>query len=256
MKKIIITGASSGIGKALAEHLALLGHQIIAVGRNQSALETLQQHHPKNITAVVADINKKEDRQKIKMRLNENDKGIFLVHNAGIAEPKLLAELTEEDWDNHYNTNMRSPLFLTQLLLPYLANGGRVLNISTGLAHRPMIAMAAYGVSKGALFLLKEYFNVELKEKNIAFASAMPGVVDTPIQNSLRNKDLEEFPAANIFKQFFQRNELLSPETVAKFLSWLLLNVDNEKFSTSEWDIYDSTHHNEWAKSGEINKPT
>lgn len=252
MKKIIITGSSSGIGKALAAHLASLGHQIIAVGRNQQALEELQKQYPDHIKIVIADINNKEDQLQIKAALNPNETGVFLVHNAGIATPRLISEMSEEEWDQHYLTNVRSPLFLTKLLLPHLKNGGRVLNISTSLAHKSMAAMSAYGVSKCALFMLKEYFNIEFKENNIAFASAMPGVVDTPIQEKMRTNDSKIFPEVEIFKGFFQRGELLPPSTVAKFLSWLLLNVENEKFIKGDWDIYDSSHHAEWAKLGEI----
>jgi benzil reductase ((S)-benzoin forming) len=252
MTTIIITGASSGLGKALAEHLASKEHQVIAVGRNQVALEELQQGYPNNIKMVVADINIQEDRLKIKAALNPSETGVFLVHNAGLATPKLIQEITEEEWDLHFSTNLRSPLFLTKLLLPHLKNGGRVLNISTGLAHKSMVAMSAYGVSKGGLFLLKEYFNTELNKNDIVFASAMPGIVDTPIQEKIRTTDSESFPAVDIFKGFFQRGELLSPATVAKFLAWLLFKVEDKKFIEGDWDIYNTSHHSEWANSGEI----
>jgi benzil reductase ((S)-benzoin forming) len=250
-KTIIITGASSGIGKSLAEYLASLQHHVIAVGRNQIALEELKQLYPENIKIVVADINNKDDQLKIKEALDLKETGIFLVHSAGIATPRLLSEITEEEWDQHYLTNVRSPLFLTKLLLPYLKNGGRVLNVSTGLAHTPLTAMSAYGVSKSALFMLKEYFNVELKN-SIAFASAMPGVVDTPIQMNLRSCDSGDFPAVELFKGFYSRGELLHPRTAAKFLSWLLLDVESEKFIKGDWDIYDKSHHAGWAKPGEV----
>jgi benzil reductase ((S)-benzoin forming) len=245
-KTIIITGASSGIGYALAKHLSFLDHQIIAVGRQQQSLEELKLHNPHKIKIVVADINKKEDQLKIKESLTPKTKGTFLIHNAGIATPRLLSEISEEEWDQHYLTNIRSPLFLTKLLLPYLENGGRVLNISSGLAHKPLAGMSAYGVSKCALLMLKECFNTEFKDKNIVFASAMPGIVDTPIQEKIRSCDPEIFPAVDIFKKFFQRGELLSPMIVAKFLSWLLLNTSDEKYIQGDWDIYHESHHSEW----------
>jgi len=169
-----------------------------------------------------------------------------------VATPRLLADISEEEWDQHYLVNLKAPVFLTKLLLPHLKNGGRVLNISTGLAHAPMSAMSAYGVSKAALYMLKEYCNVELKDQEIVFASAMPGVVDTPIQEHLRSYDTARFPAAEVFHGFLQRGELLQPATAAKFLSWLLLEVDDEKFTKADWDIYDASHHNSWAKLGEV----
>ncbi len=249
---IIVTGASSGIGKALAEHFAAFNHNVIAVARRKEMLEELQKLYPDNIKVVVADITKNEDRLKIKNAIEPNTTGVFLVHNAGIAIPRKFSELTEEEWDQHYLVNTKAPIFLTKLLLPNLKNGGRVLNVSTGLAHNSMPAMSAYGVSKSALYMWKEYCNVELKDQGISFGSAMPGVVDTAIQQEMRSYDSLRFPAVGAFQGFHQRDELLKPETVAKFLSWLLLKVDNESFMKKDWDIYTVSHQAEWAAPGEV----
>jgi short-subunit dehydrogenase len=251
-KTIIVTGASSGIGKALAEHLAAFNHKVIAVARRKDMLEELLKLYPDNIKIVVADITKNEDRLKVKNAIDPNETGVFLIHNAGIATPRKLAELSEEEWDQHYLVNTKAPIFLTKLLLTNLKNGGRVLNISTGLAHNSMAAMSAYGVSKSALYMWKDYCNVELKDQAIAFGSAMPGVVDTAIQQEMRSYDSIRFPAVEAFKGFHQRDELLKPETVAKFLSWLLFKVERESFIKDEWDIYNVSHQTEWAASGEV----
>ena len=251
-KTIVITGASSGIGFALAEYLASLGHHVIAVARRPESLETLQRSFPFNITPVIADVTQPNDRLAIKNALTPEDTGIFLIHNTGVASPRLLSEISEEEWEQHYLTNTKTPLFLTQLLLPHLKNGGRVLNISSGLAHTSSPAMGAYGISKAALLMMKEYFNTELNDQGIRFASAMPGVVDTPIQTYLRSCDSKRFPAVNSFHGFFQRGELLQPKTATKFLSWLLLQVDDEQFTQGDWTIYDVPHHQHWALPGEV----
>jgi len=251
-KTIIITGASSGIGEALAKHLASLNHHVIATGRNEVALEKLQNLYPENIKTVVADLMNSEDWIKIHDAIDPTASGIFLVHNAGIASPKLLSEISEEEWDAHYLTNTKAVVFLTQLLLPYLKNGGRVLNISTGLAHNTLPAMAAYGVSKAATYMWKECCNAELNDQEIYFGSVMPGVVDTPIQRKLKLFDPKEFPAVEIFKGFSERDELLDPSTVAKFLSWLLFDVDSSQFVVGDWNINDTSHHPYWAESNEI----
>ncbi|EKD72826.1 MAG: short-chain dehydrogenase/reductase SDR [uncultured bacterium] len=251
-KTIIITGASSGIGEALARHLAALNHNVIAVGRNKKALEELQKSYSQNIKIVVADITKNEDQLKINNALDAKDTGVFLVHNAGVAAPQMLVNLSEEEWDKHYLTNVKAPIFITKLLLPHLRNGGRILNISTGLAHAALIGMTSYGVSKASLFMWKEYCNAELNSEGIVCGSAMPGVVDTRIQEELRKYNLDVFPSANIFRGFFQRDELLPPATAAKFLTWLLFEVKNEKFMKGDWDIYDVSHHQHWVASGEV----
>ena len=252
MKKIIITGASSGIGKALTEHLSSLGHHVIAVARRREPLEILQKSYPSTISVVVADITQSNDRLKIKEVLTPQDTGSILIHNAGIAVPRLMAKISESEWDQHYLTNIKAPLFLNQLLLPNLKDGGRILSVSSGLAHTAAPGMAAYGVSKAALFKLKDYCNTEFKQYGVHCGSAMPGVVDTKIQTHLRSCDSKQFPAVDTFHGFFQRGELLKPKTAAKFLSWLLLQVDDEQFTQSDWNIYDEWHHRSWAKLGEV----
>jgi len=251
-KTIVITGASSGIGRALAEHFASINFQVVAIARRKEKLDELEALYPNHITSVVADITKAEDRVKIQNALRPNDSGIYLVHNAGIATPKKLSELTEEEWDEHYLVNTKAPIFLTKLLLPNLINGGRVLNVSTGLAHKSLAAMSAYGISKSALYMWKEYSNAEFNEQGILFASAMPGVVDTPIQRAMRSYDPSHFPAVHVFQGFFQRGELLKAETAAKFLSWLLLSVDDESFIKDDWDINNPLHQAKWAAPGEV----
>ena len=201
---------------------------------------------------MIADITKSEERAKIKAILTEQDTGCILIHNAGIAHPQLIESMTEEAFDSHNTLHVKAPLFLTQLLLPHLKNGGRILQISSGLAHHSMSAMSAYGISKAALLRLKDYFNEEFKQLQIYCGSAMPGVVDTPIQTELRACSASQFPSVNTFNGFFQRGELLKPKTAAKFLSWLLLNVENERFTQDDWNIYDQKHHIYWAESGEV----
>lgn len=251
-RTIVVTGASSGIGRALAQHLASLGHTVIAVARNEQSLLSLKALHPSSIDIVVADITEHNDRIKIKSAIKPDEKGIILIHNAGVAVPQLLDELSEEHWNNHYQTNAKAPIFLTSLLMPFLRNGGRVLNVSTGLAHMTMPAMSAYGVSKSALYHWKEFCNVEYKNQDVLFASAMPGIVDTTMQEYLRKCDPKDFPATGVFKGFHDRNELLSPETVAKFFTWLVLESSDEAFTKGEWDIYDLSHRKLWAAPGEI----
>lgn len=251
-KTIVITGASSGIGRALSIQFAQLGHRVIAIARDKKSLQTLQQSFPLNIEIVAADITKNADRLRVKEVFSKDERGIFLIHNAGIAVPQLVTELSETLWEQHMALNLKAPLFLTKLLFPHLKEGGRILNISSGLAHNSMPAMAPYGISKAALLMMKEYFNTEFKLTNICCGSAMPGVVDTAIQTNLRAFSEKEFPSVETFRGFFHRSELLQPKTAAKFLSWLLLTQNDTCFSEGDWNIYDVWHHKHWAYPGEV----
>jgi len=93
-----------------------------------------------------------------------------------------LDSITEIHWQQHFQINVEAPVLLTNLLLEHL-RGGRVLVISSSLAHRPAGALTAYGASKAAMLTLKNSWNAEFNQKyNILFARAQPGTVDTPIQ--------------------------------------------------------------------------
>lgn len=251
-KTLIITGASSGIGRALAKHLASLGNNVIAVARRKKELEELQSLYPQNIQIVTADITQEEGRIRVKQALPANAAGIYVVHNAGIALANLLGELSEEEWEKHYKINVTAPFLLTKILLPHLKNGGRVLHISTSLAHNPLAGVAAYGTSKAALYMLKEYCNAEFNDQGIYFGSVLPGAVNTPIQEKIRSYGPEQFPSVKTFQDFLKHGELLSPETVSKFITWLLLNVEANQFIADEWNIYDTSHHKHWSLPGEV----
>lgn len=251
-KLFLITGASSGIGKALSVHLASQNHKIIAVARRQSELEELKKLYPTLIEIVVADITNNDGQLKIKQAIPKDTTALYLVHNAGIALPRLIEDISEKEWDQHFSVNLKAPFFITKLLLPYLKNGGRVLHVSTGLAQQALPGFLAYGVSKAAFYSLKEYCNAELNSKGIFFSSVRPGAVDTDAQQLIRNCDSKRFPNVNKFRDFHTNGKLLKPSTIANFLCWILLQVDDENFIKSEWNIYDTTHHRYWANSDDI----
>jgi len=142
---------------------------------------------------------------------------------------------------NKYNID--APLFLTQLLLNKLSNG-RVLNISSGAAHFPVTGWAAYCVSKAALSMLTRCW--QLESSQIAFASVMPGIIDTSMQAKIRSAKNMSPEKLDFFKRLKQDNLLLAPATVAAFLCWLLLDIDTSNYVSKEWDIYDTSHHSAW----------
>lgn len=249
---VVITGAGTGIGQALAIKLANNGYEVLGIGRRLELLQKTQEHNPTKIHVLQADISQVSDREKIVEQVAKINKKICIVHNAAMAEPiTLLKNLSLEDWRQHQAVNIEAPLFLTQILLPYLKNG-RVLHISSGLAHYAMAGVGAYCISKAALHMLYLCYSEELKEFNIAVGSARPGVVDTPMQGVLRNQDKTELPQVENFIHFKESNALILPEDVADFLSWLLFKTRNEEFSAKEWDIADKSHHAQWLKNKNI----
>jgi benzil reductase ((S)-benzoin forming) len=122
--------------------------------------------------------------------------------------------------------------------------GGRVLHIGTGAAHFPVTGWAAYCVSKAALAMLTRCWQLESRE--IAFASVMPGIIDTDMQAFIRQAKFMDTEKLDFFKELKRKNRLLNPATVAAFLTWLLLDVSYEDFGSQEWDIYDKSHQSSW----------
>ena len=239
----VVTGGGSGIGRALAQTLTLRGKNVLIVGRRQDALLETAAFSPL-ISVCSADISCTEGRRDVVAHLKDITHLEGLVHNAAVLEPvSPIASIDELAWEKAMETNLNAPLFLSRLLLPKLHNG-RVLHIGSGAAYFPVVAWAAYCVSKAALSMLTQCW--QLESKDTAFASVMPGIIDTDMQAFIRQSPCMDEDKLQFFKSLKQKNQLLTPETVALFLSWLLLDVKTENYIAREWDIYDTTHHASW----------
>ena len=243
----VITGGSRGIGAALAKNLAHQNHAVLIIGRDQKTLETVADNHT-HLQICVADVSKENDRATILKHLEPYDTITGLVHNAGIINPIApIQSLSEAGFQHLMNINLNAPLFLTQALYAKLINGGRVLHISSGAAHFPIHAWAPYCISKAGLAMLTRAWQLECPE--IATSSVMPGIVATEMQAQIRAAQNQDPDKQQFFQDLHNNNRLITPDTVASFLTWLLLNIDKTRYVSQEWDIYDTSHHVEWLKS-------
>jgi benzil reductase ((S)-benzoin forming) len=239
----VVTGGGSGIGKALAHALAMRNKPVLIIGRREQSLIDAAAFSP-FIQYFCADVSTREGRQLISKHLSGTQVITGLIHNAGIIEPMIpITTIDEAAWQQVMATNLDAPLFLSQLLYDKLING-RVLNISSGAAHFPVAAWTAYCVSKAALSMLTRCW--QLESEHVAFASVMPGIIDTDMQAKIRNTSNMDTEKLDFFKRLQQERQLLSPATVASFLCWLLLDIDKAQYVSKEWDIYDQTHHDKW----------
>ncbi|MGQ3888818.1 SDR family NAD(P)-dependent oxidoreductase [Legionella sp. CNM-1927-20] len=245
----IITGGGSGIGRALAHLLAEQGQEVLIVGRREPVLKEAASYSPL-ISICCTDVSTSEGQQVILTALNSKSTIRGLVHNAGIIEPIApITQITEQAWQQTLATNLNAPLFLTQLLIKKL-NGGRVLTIGSGAAYFPVVGWTAYCVSKAALAMLTHCWQLECK--TVSFASVKPGIIDTDMQALIRQSHSMDNKELEFFKALKEQNRLVSPETVALFLSWLLLEVNQSDYGAEEWDIYTTHHHQFWLKKPHI----
>lgn len=165
---VIVTGASRGIGRSLAEQLADLGHSVIALSRNPQALDELSSSHT-NITCYPVDLSLLFDVQQIADELNDGSVDA-IVNNAGALINKPFSELTETDWINQFRSNVLSAVNTVQAFLPKLKAPAHILNISSmggyqGSSKFP--GLAAYSTSKGALSVLTESMAAELTDHRV-----------------------------------------------------------------------------------------
>ena len=239
----VVTGGGSGIGRALALALAASNKSVMIIGRRQQQLSETAQGSPL-ISSCCADISTVEGRELVGAALQNAHQLEGLIHNAGIIQP--IAPITAIDpfaWEQTLATNLNAPLFLSQQLIHKL-KGGRVLHIGSGVAYFPVKGWAAYCVSKAALSMLTRCWQSECNDT--AFASVMPGIIDTDMQGLIRDAQSMSADKAEFFNKLYEDNKLISPETVACFLTWLLIGVDERQFVSQEWDIYDKSHHHAW----------
>lgn len=242
----LITGGGSGIGRALAQVLAAKGKKVLIIGRREHLLAETAAFSPL-ISTLQADVSTAEGRQQILAYLSDIESLEGLINNAGRINPiSPIATIDELSWQQVMATNLNAPLFLTQLLLDKLKQG-RVLNIGSGAAYFPVAGWAAYCVSKAGLSMLTRCW--QLEKPDLALSSVMPGIIDTDMQQLIRDAEYMEEEKRNFFKNLYQQDQLVSATTVASFLSWLLIDADLALYRSKEWDIYDKKHHQYWLKS-------
>jgi short-subunit dehydrogenase len=184
-KVVLITGASGGIGAALAENLARRGHDLALVARREPELRKVASHCGDNAIALVADASRRNEVQRvIRETLAHFGHIDVLVNNVGQGITKAPSELTDDDIDNVMQVNVKSALYGMQEILPHFKSRGegQIVNISSMLGRVPFAAFrSAYIGAKHFLNALTETFRLELGEAypGIVFTLVSPGVVRT-----------------------------------------------------------------------------
>lgn len=191
MTKIaLITGGSRGLGRNAALKLAARGVDIILTYRSRAdeAAAVVAQIEALGRRAVALPLVVDEAAgfpafaERVHQALAgtwQRERFDFLVNNAGMGINAAFAETTEAQFDLLMNTHLKGPFFLTQALLPLLNDGGRILNVSTGLARFALPGYAAYASMKGGIEVLTRYLAKELGPRGIAVNVLAPGAIET-----------------------------------------------------------------------------
>jgi len=201
-KIAIVTGGSRGLGRNTALHLARRGVDLIfTYHRRSEQAETLTkeieglgrqaaalQLDTGNCTSFPAFVSQVQEQLQSRWRREQFD---FLVNNAGIGINAPIAETTEAQFDQLLNIHFKGVFFLTQALLPLMADGGRIVNVSSGLTRFSLPGMAAYAAMKGAIEVLTRYLARELGPRGIAANVVAPGAIETDFGGGRVRDDAE-----------------------------------------------------------------
>ncbi len=205
----LVTGASSGIGRAIAVALAREGAHIFAVGRSSAGLaETVAMAgSPSTVAELRTDLTVEAELEQMMARLSSLAGIDVLVHAAGIIHQRRMEDATIEEFDAQYATNVRAPYLLTKRLLPALtAARGQVvfINSSAGL-HAPRPDVGQYAATKHALRAIADSLREELNPKGVRVVSVYVGRTAGPMQERLFREEGKNY----------RPETLLQPEDVA-----------------------------------------
>ncbi|MEM7420085.1 MAG: SDR family NAD(P)-dependent oxidoreductase [Pseudomonadota bacterium] len=175
MKTLLITGATSGIGKALAEHAANSGYNVIACGRNENVLDSLSEHT--NIQACQFDVTSLEDTREA-LRTQTFDVAIL---NAGTCEYVDVDDFEPDMFRRVFEPNFFGVVNCVDAILPVLKKGNKVVIVDSMARLLPFTRSQAYGASKAALHYFTKSLEVDLHDKGIDVQAVSPGFVETPL---------------------------------------------------------------------------
>jgi len=189
-KIALLTGGSRGLGKNMALNLAKKGIDVILtyISKKDEAEAVVAEIEKAGQKAVALQLNTGDAKSfdiffgEVKTALKNTfnaDRFDFLINNAGIGIHASFAETKEEDFDLLFNIHLKGVFFLTQKALPLINDGGRIINLSSGLARFSFPGYAAYAAMKGGIEVLTRYLAKELGARGIAVNVVAPGAIET-----------------------------------------------------------------------------
>jgi NAD(P)-dependent dehydrogenase (short-subunit alcohol dehydrogenase family) len=245
-KVAIITGASSGIGRATALAFGREGYQVVAVGRQAAALDAVAAGIVAaggRAASVAVDVTAADAPERIVHRAVESFGGIdALVNAAGIIATGTVENTTDEAWDAMLDINVRAPFRLMRAAAPHLiARGGAVVNVSSVTGLRSFPGVLAYCVSKAAVDHLTRCAALELASKGVRVNAVNPGVV---VSNLHRRGGMNEEQYAAFLERSRETHPLGRPgrpEEVAELV--LFLATGRSGWMTGETIPIDGGRH-------------
>ncbi len=220
-KVAVITGSTRGIGAAIAREMAREGARVVISGRNQTRLQDMQKELEglgAEVLAVPADVSKMDDAKNlIEKTLEKFERIDILVNNAGITRDNLLMRMSEQEWDEVINTNLKGTFNCIKAATRQLMRQryGRIINITSVVGLQGNAGQVNYAASKAGIIGLTKSVARELASRHVTCNAVAPGFIETDMTAALDEKIVEEL------KKQIPLSRLGQPEDVAKMVVFL-----------------------------------
>ena len=221
-KTALVTGASGGIGGAIAKRLNEMGYDLILMyGSNDAGISALTEslNSPKNVESIRCDFRDSRDMDSVSRRIAANHKNIeVIIHAAGISRRELFHEMQPEDFEDLVSVNIKPLYYITRALIPDMVEKGTgdIISISSIWGSRAASMEVAYAMTKGAMEQFTRGLAAELSHMGVRVNAIAPGGIDTEILSNLSISEKDEFLSDIPFKR------LGRPDEIADLVEFLL----------------------------------
>ncbi|MFF0186580.1 SDR family NAD(P)-dependent oxidoreductase [Streptomyces sp. NPDC005244] len=186
-KTALVTGASTGIGLAIARRFAAEGATVYLTGRRKAELDTAVAQVGDRGIGIQGDVSQLDDLDRLFTEIKERSGSLdIVVANAGLGDYGPLGEITEEEYERTTSVNLKGTIFTVQKALPLLSAAASVILLSSSAALRPAPGLGVYAATKAAIRSLARTWAAELAGRQIRVNTLTPGPVETPGGDELR----------------------------------------------------------------------
>ena len=189
-KKVLLTGASGGIGKALSQKFINSGANLIFTSSKKDKLDELRNLYGDVHSYYLLDLSKKENLIDNLKNIRENNKDIdIIINNAGITKDNLLLRMNVEQWQEVIDTNLSSSFYIIKNVLPNMVKNrkGKILGITSVVALTGNPGQSNYTASKGGMIAMYKSLAIEVAQRNINVNLIAPGFIESPMTNKLND---------------------------------------------------------------------
>ena len=216
IKKVLITGSSRGIGKAIALELKEKGYEVIGTATSKKGIDSLSKE---NITGLLLDLNSLDSIENFNETIQSNHSDIsILINNAGITQDNLVISMKRKEWMDIINIHLNGTFIISKKVLKFMLKKrwGRIINITSASASIGNRGQSNYAAAKSGVEAFSKSLSKEVGSRGITVNCLAPGYIDTDMTNSISLEQKKEI------NKLIPLNRFGKPEEIAKMVSFLV----------------------------------